>query len=700
MKKSIKLLAVFILLMTCIFFVSEPVYAVETDEKEIFYIEQENVSEYIVQVGGLLQTEDDSRMQAPKRLLSDGAGANTLEAKEALYQGLMNHEEVISLLSYGLTGNEIRVLYPEVLNENPELIYLTGEFSWSYLSNGTVKDVIPRYNSYTIDDRENLIALCQSVVSDIPDVMTDEQKLLCLHDYIVTHCEYDNSLTKFNAYNCLVEGSSVCQGYALAFCLLGKYAGIDIKLVTSSAQGHAWNIVQIDGMDYFVDVTWDDPSGDWYELYCGHANLLRSRDGMLETGHNAGKDWTANGIGNVYYSGINSTKYDSYYWVDVITPIPCIEGTYAYAKKGTFDKVFLRSFNGEEISVSIPESFIWHVWKKNSYYTTNFSSFTSCGNVFCFSTPNKIYQMNTMGEYQVIYELNSEECSRGYIYGIRKNATGLNYWIGTDCYGVAYEKMQLELNKMEPQIAEIRNFVTRMYENCLYREPDESGLNGWTGQLAGGYMDGAAIAEQFVFSSELLSHNLSDEDFVEMLYQAMMGRASDAAGKSGWVAQLKNSYMTRSEVTKSFVESTEFSNICSSYGIERGTYDVTVASIEHFVTRFYTLCLERSTDQTGLYGWVGNLKSGEMNGAQIAEAFFFSEEFEEKKVSDEKYIDTLYMTLMNRPADEAGKKGYLSQMKAGYISRWYVMKVFIESAEFSGICEEYRIERGTLKATD
>ena len=242
----------------------------------------------------------------------------------------------------------------------------------------------------------------------------------------------------------------------------------------------------------------------------------------------------------------------------------------------------------------------------------------------------------------------------------------------------------------------INSYVTRMYQVCLSREPDAEGLNGWAGQLANGNMNGAQIAEAFVFSQELLAKNLSNGDFVETLYMAMMGRSSDAAGKAGWVSQLENGNMSRSEVTKCFVESTEFADICTDYGIVRGSYDASIAQIEKFVDRLYKLCLERNADQAGLYGWVGNLKNGNMNGAQMANSFFFSDEFKSKNVSNEKYVELLYNTLMGRPADAAGKAGWLSQLQGGHMSRRDVMKSFIESTEFTGICTNYGIVRGSL----
>ncbi len=243
----------------------------------------------------------------------------------------------------------------------------------------------------------------------------------------------------------------------------------------------------------------------------------------------------------------------------------------------------------------------------------------------------------------------------------------------------------------------VEAFVTRMYQQCLSRDPDQSGLDGWVGQLENGIMNGAQIAEQFVFSNEMLEKNLSNEEFVNILYRAMMGREADEAGRTGWVNELNNGYLTRSEVTKAFVESTEFTNICSEYGITRGTYDASMAPIEHFVTRFYTLCLERNADQAGLYGWVNNLKNKYMNGAQIAEAFIFSDEFVGKNVSDEKYVELLYNTLLGRPSDANGKAGWVGELQGGYMTREGMMKAFIESTEFTGICEKYGITRGTVE---
>ena len=241
----------------------------------------------------------------------------------------------------------------------------------------------------------------------------------------------------------------------------------------------------------------------------------------------------------------------------------------------------------------------------------------------------------------------------------------------------------------------IKAFVTRMYNQCLSREPDEAGLAGWVEQLMTGQMNGAQIAEAFVFSNEMLTKNLPDEEFIKVLYRAMMGREADATGLAGWMNELTNDYSTRSEVTKAFVESAEFTAICESYGIIRGDYQA-VGSIERFVAGFYTKCLGRPADQAGHWGWVKQLQGGFINGAQIAESFFFSEEFVGMNTSNEEYVRRLYRTILSREADEAGLAGWVEQLDNAVLDRRQILAQFIESNEFTELCAGYGIVRGSL----
>ncbi|OWV60118.1 hypothetical protein CDZ98_09770 [Mameliella alba] len=101
----------------------------------------------------------------------------------------------------------------------------------------------------------------------------------------------------------------------------------------------------------------------------------------------------------------------------------------------------------------------------------------------------------------------------------------------------------------------------RLYQATLARAPDANGYGYWTEQLANGANYFNVIAG-FVQSPEFQATygNLTDEAFVEMLYQNVLNRASDAAGKAVWMGYLEDG-QSREFVVSHFAESPEFKQI-------------------------------------------------------------------------------------------------------------------------------------------
>jgi peptidoglycan/xylan/chitin deacetylase (PgdA/CDA1 family) len=67
----------------------------------------------------------------------------------------------------------------------------------------------------------------------------------------------------------------------------------------------------------------------------------------------------------------------------------------------------------------------------------------------------------------------------------------------------------------------------------------------------------------------MINAGLTNEEFVERLYLAMMGRPSDAEGLQHWVRRLESG-SRREDVFTNFVNSPEFGRICREHGIIRG----------------------------------------------------------------------------------------------------------------------------------
>ena len=290
-------------------------------------------------------------------------------AEEAIYAGLLARAETINLYSYGIPLTDVQNVYQSVINEHPELFYVEAEYSYSYAGTA-VYAIYPGYNtSYGSAEEERFRAVCDEILGQLEPDWSDLQKLLFLHDYIVTHVEYDNSLSRYNAYNALVEHSAVCQGYSLSFSYLGRQAGLDIRYVTSDTIAHAWNAVWLDGELFYIDCTWDDPSNGWYEGYCTHDNFLRSRDGAVTTGHTS-SDWLCDGA-DVYENDVSSTRYEdpaNAWWRDLHTAVAQLGSICAYGTSDSEYDVLIRDLNtGAVQTIALSEPAIWPVFDQPGY---------------------------------------------------------------------------------------------------------------------------------------------------------------------------------------------------------------------------------------------------------------------------------------------------------------------------------------------
>lgn len=128
---------------------------------------------------------------------------------------------------------------------------------------------------------------------------------------------------------------------------------------------------------------------------------------------------------------------------------------------------------------------------------------------------------------------------------------------------------------------------------------------------------------------------------------------------------------------------------------EEKQQNVDVNDVVKFVIRLYNNCLLRDPDDEGVRYWFELLNSKTISGAQAAEGFFFSKEFTAHNYTDEEYVELLYVTMMNRSSDEEGRNYWVKLLQNG-VSRRLVFKGFSESKEFTSICNQYGIERGTV----
>lgn len=107
----------------------------------------------------------------------------------------------------------------------------------------------------------------QDIVATIAkNAKTDVEKIKAVNDYIVANTAYTEQTksSPHSAYTVLAEHGGVCQGYALLAHSMLQKLGFETKYIVGyvGQEGHAWNLVKLDGQWYHLDTTWNDPVPD------------------------------------------------------------------------------------------------------------------------------------------------------------------------------------------------------------------------------------------------------------------------------------------------------------------------------------------------------------------------------------------------------------------------------------------------------
>ena len=112
--------------------------------------------------------------------------------------------------------------------------------------------------------------------------MNTYDKIKLFHDHIINKTKYDedNTFEAYTAYNLITSGISICGGYSDIMSIYLNALGIKNYKITS--ENHIWNLVELDGNWYHVDVTWDDPVASDGKQYLIHNFFMVPTDKLFE----------------------------------------------------------------------------------------------------------------------------------------------------------------------------------------------------------------------------------------------------------------------------------------------------------------------------------------------------------------------------------------------------------------------------------
>lgn len=168
--------------------------------------------------------------------------------------------------------SQVKTVFEAVYNDHPELFWLETGYSCKYLRSGKCVEITLKYNrtaenlEQAKSEFEGRAGEILSGTESLGDIVEKERYV---HDQLMQSVEYDLSAPmNQSAYSALVEGKSVCAGYARAFQYLMQQLGIPCYYCTGFAgEDHAWNIIKLEDGYYNVDVTWDDTDTPTYDYF-------------------------------------------------------------------------------------------------------------------------------------------------------------------------------------------------------------------------------------------------------------------------------------------------------------------------------------------------------------------------------------------------------------------------------------------------
>lgn len=241
------------------------------------------------------------------------------EDYERILDGMLGQRTKVEL-SGKTSQDSVSRIFAAVLDDQPDIFWIAPNYST--IGSDTVRSVEINY-LFGADEIEQKRKEFDQAVNEAVEPLRgmgayDQER--AVYQLLCEKIVYDGSGIDGGqtAYSALVEGRTVCSGYSRAFQLimmqLGhpcSYASGQALGVTENASGwdaHAWNVVQLDGVWYNVDVTWGDSTVFDNEtvLYRG----FNATDALMSADHER------QGLSVQLPSCTTSFDFESYFGID------------------------------------------------------------------------------------------------------------------------------------------------------------------------------------------------------------------------------------------------------------------------------------------------------------------------------------------------------------------------------------------------
>lgn len=197
----------------------------------------------------------------------------------------------------GVSMSDMKIAYSALYEDHPEFYWLQSAYSYSGSSfivkvdalydTKTERDAVDSKIKATNGEREKLLSAYESGSDQYGKMIALHNQIMQDFTYAYNGSKPESAAWAHNIVGALSgqyqdsAGSNkvVCEGYAKVFQYILNMKGIDnIYIIgNASGSGHAWNMISIDNVWYYMDLTWDDQTdGYGYAYTCMPASLFES----------------------------------------------------------------------------------------------------------------------------------------------------------------------------------------------------------------------------------------------------------------------------------------------------------------------------------------------------------------------------------------------------------------------------------------
>lgn len=159
-----------------------------------------------------------------------------------------------------------------VFNDNPVLFWVDISYGCKFGADGRVVEVSLQFNEVAGKPEQSMQKFeecVEEILSVARTLESDYEKEKFVHDKLASKISYvTDAPMNQTAYSAIVNGKTVCAGYARAFQYIMQQLGIPCFYCRGySGENHAWNIIELYGDYYNVDLTWDDAEQNNYDYF-------------------------------------------------------------------------------------------------------------------------------------------------------------------------------------------------------------------------------------------------------------------------------------------------------------------------------------------------------------------------------------------------------------------------------------------------